>query len=218
MPRKSPQKNPNNLLELKLLKEGFEKVIGIDEVGRGAFAGPVYVGAFIYTLDTKILEGVRDSKLLSKIKRESISEHFSSEEYLIKIGSVESINKIGIGATINKLIKEVYQELNGDDVFFLIDGYFKENFGQNTLQIKGGDNLHFSISCASIVAKVLRDNFMYQQARLFPEYGFEKNVGYGTATHIDAIKKHGITPIHRTSFGPIGRIYEQTRTRENNRN
>lgn len=195
----------SNELEKQLLSRGFSKIIGIDEVGRGAFAGPVYVAGFVYSVKTPYIGGVKDSKKLSRKYREELFSQLSNLDYVVKTGSVDSINRIGIGKTIETLISEIILEQNNSDTYFLVDGYFKTAFGisNNISQIKHGDNLHYSISCASIIAKVLRDEYMTKLATLYPHYNFDKNVGYGTATHINALKTYGICNEHRRSFRPI---------------
>lgn len=194
---------PNNILELDLLSQGYSKIIGIDEVGRGAFAGPVFVVGFLYSLKTPYLDEVQDSKKLSDKKRSALFPILNTLDHITKVGSVETINKLGIGKTIEKLISEIVLEKNSYDTFFLIDGYFKTNFGKNTRQIKGGDNLHYSISSASVIAKVKRDTYMRELSSQYPQYYFDKNVGYGTAKHIIALKENGPSSIHRRNFKPI---------------
>jgi ribonuclease HII len=204
--KKLPIRTASNHLELELLSKGFSKIIGIDEVGRGAFAGPVVVGAFIYTTDTQVIPGVNDSKKISSKKRQSISGLITSNEIILGIGQVEQINAVGIGKTVESLIQKIIKEHSSEDTYFLIDGHFPQVHNNNSLQVLKGDSLHYSISCASVVAKVYRDNLMYDLNSTYPHYNFIKNVGYGTATHIDAIRKYGITPLHRLSFKPIGEI------------
>ena len=201
-----PIRTASNHLELELLSKGFNKIIGIDEVGRGAFAGPIVVGAYIYTKNTHVIPGVNDSKRISPKKRELISELIPRNETAIKIGQVDQINIVGIGKTVESLIHIIVEEYSAEDTYFLIDGHFPTLTQNNSLQVIKGDTLHYSISCASIIAKVYRDKLMYALDSTYPYYNFIKNVGYGTATHIDAIRKYGITPLHRLSFKPIGEI------------
>ncbi len=208
---------PNNTLELDLLSQGYSRIIGIDEVGRGAFAGPVFVVGFLYSLKTPYLDEVQDSKKLSDRKRITLFSILNTLDHITKVGSVETINKLGIGKTIETLISEIVLEQTSYDTFFLIDGYFKPDFGKNTRQIKGGDNLHYSISSASVIAKVQRDTYMRKISSQYPQYHLDKNVGYGTATHIDALYTYGITNQHRRNFRPIMRLLptcEQTNTRK----
>lgn len=207
--RKSRQKTVSNLLEQDLISRGFRKIIGIDEVGRGAFAGPVYVTGFVYDIRTPFYQEVDDSKKLSLKKRLLLFPDLIAMNHVMKIGSVESINSQGIGKTIEGLVTEIVKENNSPDTYFLVDGYFKNEFDdtyKNLMQIKNGDNLHYSISCASIIAKVSRDNHMHKIGEEYPQYHFGSNVGYGTASHLEAIKEFGITRHHRTSFRPLSNL------------
>jgi ribonuclease HII len=198
------QKNlPNNSLEHEILSQGYNRIVGIDEVGRGCFAGPVYVCGYIYTAKSPTLVGVNDSKQLSKKKRGELFGSLKSHNFLIKEGTVEAINNFGVGKTVINLISEIIVELSDGKTFFLIDGHFSQEFSTYSRQIIKGDTLHYSISCASIIAKEIRDGMMRDMGREFPQYDFEHNVGYGTATHIKAIKQYGITPQHRLSFKPM---------------
>lgn len=205
---RKPLKTVSNQLELQLLSQGFKRIIGIDEVGRGAFAGPVFVGAFIFTSETTSIPGVNDSKKLSATMRNYISRDLIRNKHLIKSGPVTTINKIGVGKTVEQLVSEIINELADDTTYFLIDGHFPTIFHKNSMQILKGDSLHYSISSASIIAKVTRDNYMHKLHRKYPQYGFIKNVGYGTATHIEALARYGITREHRLNFRPISAIYQ----------
>ena len=204
-------KTASNHLELELLSKGFKNIIGIDEVGRGAFAGPVVVGAYIFTKDSRVIPGATDSKKVSPKNRELISKNILTKERIIRIGEVNQINEIGIGKTVEHLIQSIIKNYSSKDTFFLIDGHFPILTHQNSLQVLKGDLLHYSISCASIIAKVYRDEIMHNFDKAYPHYNFIKNVGYGTATHIEAIKKYGITPLHRLSFKPIANIANNQR-------
>ncbi len=198
------QKNlPNSFLELEILSQGYNRIVGIDEVGRGSFAGPVYVCGYVFTEESPILAGVNDSKQLSRKKRKELFGNLKSHKYLLEEGSVQDINQLGVGMTVINLITKIVAELSDGKTFFLIDGHFSQNFSAQSRQVVKGDNLHYSISCASIIAKELRDEMMRHVGKRYPQYDFEHNVGYGTATHIQAIKKYGITPEHRLSFKPM---------------
>jgi ribonuclease HII len=198
------QKNqPNNSLELEILSQGYNRIVGIDEVGRGCFAGPVFVCGYIYTKDSPLLVGINDSKQLSQKKRGEYFDVLKSHNYLLKKASVGEINKYGIGKTINNSITNIVDELSDGKTFFLMDGHFSQEFSSHSQQIIKGDCMHYSISCASIIAKELRDGMMRKLGEKYPQYDFEHNVGYGTATHIKAIKLYGITPQHRLSFKPM---------------
>jgi len=198
---------PNNYLELELLNKGFNSVIGIDEVGRGCWAGPVYLGAYVYNLTTPPIANVNDSKLISPKLRKALSQELiNCSTYNIEIGTVTEINQYGIGDTIARLIGRMIEKFKNNESYFLIDGYFKKNFGDNTKQIIKGDTKHYSIAAASIVAKVARDKRLVELAKQFPEWGFDQHKGYGTALHIMALNEHGISPIHRINYKPVAEI------------
>lgn len=209
----SKLKFPNDDLEKSLLAKGFDCVVGIDEVGRGCWAGPVYLGAFVYTNSTTVLEGVNDSKKVTPIKRREIHDLMiaKQEKFHIQIGSIEEINSSGIGNTITKAIEEILRKFKEYNAYYLIDGYFSKDFGSNTSQIIKGDLKHYAISVASIMAKVERDTYMEAISTKYDKWSFEQNEGYGTAKHIEGIKNHGISSIHRTGYKPIAKVLQQQR-------
>ncbi len=194
-------------------------IIGVDEVGRGPIAGPVAVGVF-YTNEKEInmiIEKakeelnlpIRDSKKLTKKQREKWFKFlykFKKEgkcNFAVSYVAPEMIDKFGIKKCIQKALDRSLEKLkiNKKEVFVYLDGGLKapkEYIYQETI-IKG-DESHSVISLASIVAKVSRDKIMYHYEIEFPEYGFENHVGYGTKVHYQAIKKLGLTPIHRKTF------------------
>ena len=195
---------PDVSLELALLQKGYKRIIGIDEAGRGAWAGPVSIGAYIFKIDTTIIEGVKDSKLLTPGKREFLFQKlFNIENSIIELGEVETINKKGIGRTIVDVISSIIQKKQNETTFFLIDGIFSKNFGKNTKQIIKGDQLHYSISCASVLAKVFRDRILTELSKEYKGYLFEKHKGYGTKAHQEALQIYGISKIHRLNYKPI---------------
>lgn len=201
------QNNPSIDLELALLKKGYKYIIGIDEAGRGSWAGPVAVGAYKFNLKTQVCEGIKDSKLLNSQKRDFFyNQIYSNEDQIIRFGEVEMINKIGIGNTITNLIEEIIDSTFSKETYYLIDGLFTKDFGQNTRKIIKGDLLHYSISCASILAKVSRDRLMDELSLKYPEFGFARNKGYGTKSHFEAIKNYGISKVHRINYKPIALI------------
>lgn len=207
--KQKKQNNPNSVLENALLKKGFKYVVGIDEAGRGAWAGPVSVGAYKFSIDTLINPKIKDSKLLSENNREVIyKEIYNPNNSYVEFGSVEEINKVGISNTIKNLIHTIIKNTYQDDIFYLIDGVFKDSFVKNSSKIIKGDFLHYSISCASILAKVQRDRLMYDLSLKYPEYSLNLNKGYGTQKHQLAIKNYGITKIHRINYKPIALIYK----------
>jgi ribonuclease HII len=202
---------PNTNLEFSLLEKGFQRIIGIDEAGRGSWAGPVYVGGYIFKINSAQVSGVKDSKLLYAPKRQHLFESVSKspESAILKTGEIATINSKGIGRTITDLIAEIVEEFEDDTTYFLIDGVFKRDFGVNSRKIIKGDRKHYSISCASIIAKVNRDSYMTALSTKFPAYAFEKHFGYGTKEHLELIKKYGVSSEHRINYKPIRLIRDQ---------
>lgn len=200
--------------EKKFWKKDFKYVIGVDEVGRGAFAGPVTVAAIVfeYETDKLVALGINDSKLLKPLKRQKLSKPIKDGcmAYSIVTISVSTINKIGIGKATNmafrKSIDEVISKLKAKEekVYLLADGfhikYIKQIGLKNQKAIIKGDRISISIAAASIIAKVHRDKLMAKLSKKYPQYGFDKHKGYGTKAHQAAIKKHGLSKAHRKSF------------------
>ena len=193
----------------------MKALIGIDEVGRGPIAGPVAVCA--YSAKTRIdvprqKSGeklkLRDSKKLSRERREEWFAHIEQWkaegkcDFHVAIIPAKEIDKNGIAPSIRKAIAICLEKINADTgTLVLLDGGLKapSQFKKQETIIKG-DESEPVISLASIVAKVTRDRYMFKQAKLYPKYSFENHVGYGTKAHYEAIKKHGLTPLHRKSF------------------
>ena len=195
-----------NNLEEKILSSGkYSNIVGIDEAGRGAWAGPVSVGYYIYTENTQIIDNITDSKLLSHIKRVEILNKFKPSEYGVLFGEPFLIDTIGIGKAIEKLVLDIIAKFPSD-TFFLIDGQFSQNFGSNTLKINKGDVKHYSIAAASIGAKEERDDIMIEFGKKYPKYAFERHVGYGTKLHREALESFGVLGIHRKSYKPIAKL------------
>lgn len=190
-------------LEQKLWNEGFVLICGVDEVGRGCFAGPVVAGAVVLSSACKLPEGIADSKLLKAEKRVELSQILKECSHGWSVGevSVEVINEVGIGKATQIAFVKAVKSLNCIPDQILIDAFFIEDLDKaNQKPIPGGDKHCSSIAAASIIAKVYRDNLMEQHHLQFPEYGFDAHKGYGTKFHREMIKKHGLSPLHRTSF------------------
>jgi len=190
--------------ELELLKSGqYTKIVGIDEVGRGCWAGPVAVGAYVFEFESKVVKGVNDSKMLSREQREKTYAPLSAQNYSVLLGSIKEINEIGIGKTIEHLIDRIVERFYDSHTYFLIDGQFSKDFCENSKKIIRGDSTYYSIAAASILAKVERDHLMESLDIKYPEYGFAKHKGYATKAHRFALSKFGTCELHRTSFKPI---------------
>ncbi len=205
---------PDIELEKKLWRKGIKYVVGIDEAGRGPLAGPVSAGAVVIDKSTLISPLVRDSKKMTLKQRESTFEFLleNSLAWGVCMVSEKEIDLIGIQDAVKKAMQgalaQVEKMLGKRAEYLIVDGINVESIlGYEMLKIKEGDLLHYSISAASILAKVTRDRYMREMALKYPEYGFEKHVGYGTKMHIEAIKRYGICPIHRRSFSPIKDLY-----------
>lgn len=198
--------------ENKLWKEGFKNVAGIDEAGRGPLAGPVVAAVvacqnFDSSSNLSILKDVKDSKKLSPKKREEIYKiltNHSNIKWGIGIVSEKIIDKINILQATKLAMQKAIIDANIQVDYLLIDGNFgleKVNLPQKS--IIGGDDKVFSISAASIIAKVTRDKIMEKYHKKYPEYGFDNNKGYATKAHFLNITKFGPCQIHRKTFFPI---------------
>ena len=181
--------------------KGHFLIAGVDEVGRGPLAGPVCVAAVIMPLDD-IIEGVDDSKKLSEKKRNLLFEQIKEKAvcYSIQMVDEEVIDKINILEATKLCMKNAIEDLTLKPDIVLVDAISKLDTDVPLRGIIKGDALSYSIGCASILAKVTRDNLMIELAKEYPEYGFEKHKGYGTKAHIEALKEHGPCKYHRLSF------------------
>lgn len=191
-------------------------VAGIDEAGCGPWAGPVVAGACIFldkNQQVSLLNLINDSKSLSKKKREMVfqqlielpSHHFC---YGVGLASVEEIDKMNIGQATRLAMQRAVASLPILPTIALVDGIRKPTLSQQVATIVKGDQQSYSIAAASIIAKVTRDRLMDQLHLEFPQYGWRKNAGYGTAQHQAALQQFGITPHHRRSFAPIAALVD----------
>jgi len=188
--------------EEELRKKGFQYICGIDEAGRGPLAGPVVIASVIMPADSMI-EGVNDSKKISEKKREKIYEQILEEaiSYGVAIIGQDEIDEINILNATKKGLTVSLQELSQRPDLILVDALNGiDTLGIPYDSIIKGDAKCYSIAAASIIAKVTRDRIMREWDKVYPEYGFEKHKGYGTAAHIAAIRENGLCPIHRRSF------------------
>lgn len=190
-------------IELSLFKKGYQFICGIDEVGRGCFAGPLVVGAVIFPKDIKLPVGLADSKLLTAKKRSGLTEEIKkiARAYVVVEISVSVINQVGIGQASQIAFRKVVKSLNPIPDFCLIDAFFIRHLDRKRQKaVPSGDKICASISAASVIAKVYRDQLMEKLHIKYPEYNFAKNKGYGTLDHRMALRKYGLSKVHRTSF------------------
>ncbi len=180
-------------------------IAGVDEVGRGPLAGPVYAAAVILPYDHQIV-GITDSKKLSPRKRELLAEQIKQEALCWSLGvaSVTEIDKFNIREATLLAMSRAIKKLSLKPDFVKIDGNSLPKLtGYHLEAVIKGDLTVEVIGAASIVAKVARDNLMDRYALRYPEYGFDQHKGYGTAKHLAALKKYGPSPLHRRSFTPV---------------
>lgn len=190
-----------NAYENQIYASGVKFIAGIDEVGRGPLAGPVYACAVILPPDLFIPK-INDSKKLTPRQRQIISEQIKKQAIDFAFGIVDEkvIDQINIYNATCLAMQKAIENLKIKPDFLLIDAMELKNVDIEQLPIVKGDTLSISIAAASILAKVERDNFMISMHDKYPQYFFDKNKGYGTKVHIQAIKDYGICPLHRKSF------------------
>ena len=201
------EKEEQRLLKLKEIDKeffdmGMKYVCGIDEAGRGPLAGPVVV-ASVMLPENSMIEGVNDSKKISESKREKLYDVILSEAISYGIGIIyqDEIDEINILQATKKGLHEAVANMEIKPNVILVDALTGiDTLGIPYKSIIKGDAKSYSIGAASIIAKVTRDRIMREWDKVYPEYGFAGHKGYGTAKHIEAIKKYGLTPIHRRSF------------------
>ena len=191
----------NAMKEFEREYEGFGLVCGIDEAGRGPLAGPVVAGAAILPADCTILY-LNDSKKLSEKRREELFLEIQEKAVAWSTGmaSPERIDEINILNATYEAMREAIEGLSVQPQVLLNDAVTIPDIALRQVPIIKGDAKSVSIAAASILAKVTRDHMMAEYAKLYPEYGFEKHKGYGTAAHIAALREFGPCPIHRKSF------------------
>ena len=190
-----------SVLELDCARQGYMCIAGVDEAGRGPLAGPVYAACVIID-HRRPLYGVNDSKKLSEKCREALYDIIidRAAAYGIGFSDNEVINEHGIMFALNRAMQIALRQCKLQPDIVLIDGNVAFNIASKVEPIVNGDARSVSIAAASILAKVSRDRVMKEYDLLYPEYGFASNKGYGTAEHIEAIKQHGLCPIHREVF------------------
>jgi ribonuclease HII len=199
----------------KIVPEGTDELLvcGIDEVGRGPWAGPVVACAFMFLKELK-LPGLKDSKKLTEIKRNEFYKIFSKKAaWGIGIAEAGEIDRLGLLRANNLAFKRALEQLAGFGhvpQYLVVDGRDRLDLPHPWKGFIKGDEKIRLIACASIMAKVVRDGIMDDLGKKYPKYGFESHKGYGTQEHQRALKKHGACPVHRKSFAPIHRLLQMT--------
>jgi len=194
--------------EQQLWEEGFRAVAGLDEAGRGAWAGPVYAAAVVLPNDKRICEllwGVRDSKRMTARQRQRWQDCIKSASvaWAVASASNEEIDTIGILPATCLAMQRAIDEITNPPSYLLIDYIKIRDCACPQLSIPKGDCLSLSIAAASVLAKTSRDAYMLQVHTNYPHYGFDRHKGYGTALHQQALKEQGPCTLHRMSFRPL---------------
>ncbi|MDX8382461.1 MAG: ribonuclease HII [Ghiorsea sp.] len=185
---------------------------GVDEVGRGPLAGPVVTAAVILSPDDPMLGQYKDSKRVSEKKRLKIYQHIRqyAVSYAVAQATLEDIEQYNILYATMLAMKKAVLALPIQPSTVIVDGNrVPDGMPVPTTAVIGGDDSVQEVSAASIVAKVVRDRLMRAYGYQFPAYQFAKHKGYGTKVHMDALKQHGVCPIHRRTFAPIAKLIEQ---------
>jgi ribonuclease HII len=210
MKERALRRFPNHDEEDKLKSQGYELIAGIDEVGRGALAGPVVASAVIlpHSANMPWLGLVRDSKQLNSKQRESLFALISKEAVAVGTGIVPSevIDSINILKATKVAMMQAVEKLPRQPHFLIIDRVTLSQCPIPQRGITRGDKLCLSIACASIIAKVTRDHIMGEFDIMYPGYGFALHKGYGTGRHLSCLRKLGPSPIHRLYFAPVKKI------------
>jgi ribonuclease HII len=190
----------NLIYERELNEKGFNIIAGVDEVGRGSLAGPVVCASVIMPL-TDIIVGVTDSKKLTERKHEELAKIIKEKavSYSIYEVSQQEIDEINILNAVKKCMTMAVKNLAVKPDITIVDGV-DTGLDINAFYLVKGDLKSYTVSCASILAKVYRDNLMKEYSKEYSEYGFEKHKGYGTKAHIDKIKEIGPCKLHRRTF------------------
>lgn len=195
-------------IERELRKTVGPLIAGVDEVGRGPLAGPVVACAVVMPPDVRAIPGVDDSKKLTAEARTRLAVKIRQRAVSIAIGaaSVREIDRINIYQATVLAMRRALGRLAVAPHHVLIDGKPFRTLDISHTAIVGGDDVCYSIACASIIAKVTRDRLMHALAGRYPNYRWERNVGYSTAAHLEGLAQHGATPHHRRSFMPVGQL------------
>ncbi|RPI90222.1 MAG: ribonuclease HII [Spirochaetales bacterium] len=202
---------PSFGIERELFEQGYRRIAGVDEVGRGALAGPLCLGLVIYSPDVlagppaALLSSVNDSKKLTHSARLRACGHIHGSALCVHtaMASHRIVDRLNVNGATQYLLSKILTELAEPPDVIIMDGRFSFSPGVRFIAVKGGDSLSISIASASIAAKIHRDGILDKFELLYPGYGFKKNKGYGTLEHRESIGRIGPSPVHRRSFAPL---------------
>ncbi|MBN2076703.1 MAG: ribonuclease HII [Dehalococcoidales bacterium] len=208
--KRTTRQNPDmpSFGEEKILKaQGYRYIAGVDEAGRGALAGPVVAAAVILPMnkDLPFISQVRDSKKLTPLKREYLFHHVHESAVALGIGmsGLETIDTLGIVTATRLAMKSAIEQLSPPADYMLVDYMRLPEVDLPQKGITHGDDLSYSIACASIIAKVSRDRLMMKLNQEYSGYGLANHKGYGTREHVECLRRLGPCPIHRKTFSPV---------------
>ena len=210
MKKSAPSQTPQALrqFDLEVLSRGFKSLAGVDEAGRGPLTGPVVATAELVR-DFSFSSAIDDSKKMSPRARETAFDEIVAKcAVSFSVVEPEEIDRVNIFQATMLAMKRAVKSLDLQLDMALVDGPHAPEFDCQGLAVVDGDAKSFSIACASIIAKVTRDRLMREFDTAYPQYGFAKHKGYGTAGHVAAIRQHGPCAIHRRSFEPIKTLVE----------
>ncbi len=195
--------------ENEFRNKGYNKILGIDEAGRGPLAGPLVIAGVVLKEDFTNTE-INDSKQLSDKKRRELYKVIMENALEVKVNivDVETINKLNILRATKEGMEEIVRNVGDNCNAVFVDAVKLDNVNKPVLSLIKGDALSLSIAAASIIAKVTRDDIMLELDKEYPMYEFKKNKGYGTKAHMLALEKYGVTKHHRMSYAPV---YEASR-------
>ncbi len=215
MGRRETKKRMGDLFNDVMLEDSADLIAGVDEAGRGPLAGPVVAAAVI--LDPmRPIAGLKDSKQLTEEAREQLAPIIKERalDWSVAHATVEEIDELNILQATMLAMKRAVAGLTVRPNLVLVDGNRVPHLDIAVNAVVGGDETVAAISAASIIAKTTRDHWLMDLDRQYPEYGFAKHKGYGTAEHMAAIEKYGPLPVHRKSFGPIKKLIEMRKAKD----
>ncbi|WP_031515361.1 ribonuclease HII [Desulfofalx alkaliphila] len=193
--------------EQQLFSQGKKYIVGIDEVGRGPLAGPVVAGAVIFPKDV-VIHGLNESKKVSAAKRRKLAKEIKEKAVAWSLGlaTVQEINRFNIYQATLLAMRRAVGKLSTRPEHLLVDAVNIPGINIPQFAIKGGDRLSGSIAAASIIAKTYRDEMMQNYHKKYPRYQFDRHKGYPTKEHLEALKKYGPSPIHRSGYAPVAEL------------